>query len=62
MKVVIGNPGGPARIILRTRRQEDVEANLAEGEVAIDVTGQVIRIDGLQISADGTSVVSGSES
>lgn len=57
MKVVIGKPGEPARIILRTRRQEDVDANLADGEVAVHVTGRAVRIDGLEISADGASVV-----
>jgi hypothetical protein len=60
MKVVIGKPGKPARVILRTRRQEDVDANLADGEVAVDVTGRRVRINGLEISADGASVVLGS--
>lgn len=57
MKYAIGKPGHPVRIIIRTRRQEDVDVNLADGEVAVDVTGEAVRIDGLRISADGTSVV-----
>ncbi len=62
MKVAIGKPGNPVRIMLRTRRQEDVDVNLATDEVAIDVTGQAVSIEGLWISADGTSVVLGSDS
>lgn len=57
MKYAIGKPGHPVRIILRTRRQEDVDANLGDGEVAVDVTGKAVRIDGLRLSSDGTSVV-----
>jgi hypothetical protein len=60
MKVAIGKPGSPVRIMLRTRRQEDVEANLADGEVVVDVTGQAVSIEGLWVSADGTSVLPGS--
>lgn len=59
MKYAIGKLGQPVRIIIRTRRQEDVDANLGDGEVAVDVTGEAVRIDGLRISADGTSVVLG---
>lgn len=59
MKYAIGRPGQPVRIILRTRRQEDVDANLGDSEVAVDVTGEAVRIDGLRISADGTNVVLG---
>jgi hypothetical protein len=59
MKVVIGKPGSLARVILRTSRQEDVDANLAHGEVAVDVSGQPISIDGLHISTDGARVVIG---
>jgi hypothetical protein len=62
MKMAIGKPGNPVRIILRTRRQEDVDVNLADGEVAVDVTGQAVSIDGLRISVDGMSVLPGSSS
>lgn len=57
MKVAIGKPGHPVRIMLRTRRQEEVDTNLFDGEVAVDVTGQAVKIDALCISADGASVV-----